>query len=134
MSRSLNAPNMSHPLNRGRVAWWLCRPGWMGGNNWRDLIRGYSGTLAAVSSTNGWQGANRAGAQGRMLYDGSTGDITTAGSFIGSTLTGTVFTAAAWILPSAVGSYQAVFDGTNSSNRQLSMFLGGNASQIYFGA
>ena len=37
--------NMSHPLNRGLLAWWLCLPGRLTGFTWYDLLGNYNGTI-----------------------------------------------------------------------------------------
>lgn len=60
--------NRGHPLNRGRVAWWLALPGTnYGGARWYDLAGSNHGTL-----TNGpaWRGTSRPGGWGHLLFDG----------------------------------------------------------------
>jgi hypothetical protein len=53
-----NAVNWAHPLNRGRVAWWLTPPGvGGGGSRLLDLAGRNHGTLINMvpSTTSGWQ-------------------------------------------------------------------------------
>lgn len=71
--------NRQHPLANGLAAWWLCIPGMMGGAKWRDLMSpadlavGNHGTLTGITqgTTSGWQGTNRLGGFGHVLFDSS---------------------------------------------------------------
>lgn len=59
--------NPRHPLNRGRVAWWLAMPGRLGGRYLYDLCGRNHGTL-----TNGplWKPTTRQGGWGHVQFDG----------------------------------------------------------------
>jgi hypothetical protein len=47
-------PVSDHPLNKGRVAWWLNVPHWQGGTTWRDLLGRYHGTLTNMPTPPPW--------------------------------------------------------------------------------
>jgi hypothetical protein len=75
-----NPVNPDHPLNRGRVAWYLSLAGLSGGSKFPDLMGGSGGTLtnmavAGTSSASGWgkaAGPARPGALGPpILCDGT---------------------------------------------------------------
>jgi hypothetical protein len=79
---NLDCPvNWSHPLNRGRVAWYLAHPSIPRGNTWHELCgmsskRAYDGTL-----TNGpmWKGnCGRPGGYGSLSFDGVNDVVSTA--------------------------------------------------------
>jgi hypothetical protein len=62
----------SHPLNRGRISWWLTLPGLEGGRRWLDLMGLNHGTLTNMTtSASGWRGTTRPGGWGHILFDGS---------------------------------------------------------------
>lgn len=118
-----NPINWSHPLNRGRAAWWLTVPGLMGGARWHDLCslpgdftRGRHGTLANGPS---WQGTSRTGGWGHLLCDGSDDCVTTP-----LTIPRGPFSVAAWVRLTSAGSYPMFVTGVadadlrcNSSSR-----------------
>lgn len=55
---SPSQPNLSHPLNRGLVGWWLAWPGYngYGSNKWLDISgRGNHGTLTNMSPGTDWK-------------------------------------------------------------------------------
>lgn len=52
-----------HPLNRGRLLWWLAVPGIDGGRQWYDLMGLAHGTLSGAPS---WRGASRPGGYGAI--------------------------------------------------------------------
>jgi hypothetical protein len=74
-----NPVERAHPLNVGRVAWWLCLPGFMGGAKFRDLMSnpsyevGNHGTLTNMvqGGASGWRGTNRPGGMGVLAFDGT---------------------------------------------------------------
>jgi len=68
--------NRSHPLNAGRVAWWLIVPGLDGGKTWYDLMGLYHGALTNMDSASGWRKSSRQGAFGDMQFDGSNDVVT----------------------------------------------------------
>lgn len=69
--------NRAHPLNRGRVAWWLSIPGMIGGRQFFDLMGLSHGTLTNFTSTSGWRGTTRVGGWGNLLFDGTDDYIET---------------------------------------------------------
>jgi hypothetical protein len=135
-----NPVNRSHPLNRGRVAWWLALPAITGGNKFYDLMGLNPGTLANMTgaSASGWHGTTRAGGWGHLLFDG-VDDYVDAGNPAAFNLSN--FTISAWIntpggsvsggthqTPSIVrkeGSYALVVLNTN--NLITGNFAGANA-------
>jgi hypothetical protein len=123
-----------HPLNRGRVAWYLTLPGWYGGSKFYDLMGLNPGTLASMGNTsNGWRATTRPGGWGHVLFAGGSANVA-APNFFGTLLTGKVASAAAWMYPTgSLTAYQSVFDGTSSTqnNRQISVFLGGAANHLF---
>lgn len=80
-----------HPLNHGRVSWWLTLPGLEGGKSWHDLLGLIPGAL-----TNGpsWGGTTRPGGWGQLNFDGSNDVVYAAGL--------TTSAPAALILPNTV--------------------------------
>lgn len=59
--------NRQHPLNQGRVGWWLTLPGIDGGRLWYDLLGLHHGTLTGPS----WQGTTRPGGWGQLTFTGT---------------------------------------------------------------
>jgi len=98
--------NHQHPLNRGLVCWYLAVPGKFGGTNWRDLVKGYSGSFTTFTSSK-CIGTDRPG--GRYELDNSSG--TNGGINCGVPRTGTLsnLTVSAWVTHSSGGSFQQVF-------------------------
>lgn len=65
--------NRHHPLNRGRVAWWLALPGLAGGRQMYDLMGLHHGTLTGFDSTSGWiAGRNGEASGGIKAKDASS--------------------------------------------------------------
>jgi Concanavalin A-like lectin/glucanases superfamily len=71
---NLDCPvNWAHPLNRGRVAWWLAHPSIPRGNTWHELCgmssrKAYDGTLSSGAM---WKGnCGRTGGYGSVNFDG----------------------------------------------------------------
>ncbi len=72
------SPNMSHPLNKGLVAWYLVSPQNFGGFFLRDIIGNNHGVLSNASPGVAWRGAyGRPGGQGALDLTGSTDDVVT---------------------------------------------------------
>jgi hypothetical protein len=65
--------NRGHPLNRGRISWYLALPGInYGGARWYDLIGSNHGTLTNMTtSASGWRGTTRPGGWGSLQTDGA---------------------------------------------------------------
>lgn len=128
-----NPINVNHPLNKGRIAWWIAVPQIASGNTWFDLTGQFSGVLTAMgNSTSGWRSPTRPGSQGQMLFNGTTSAIAIPSGIFGL-LSNKIISVAAWIFPAGnLTSYQAVFDtSTSAATRQLSVFLGATASQVF---
>ena len=78
---SNNPVNTNHPLNRGKVAWWLSVPRLGGGPVWYNLMDRYHATLSNFTSQ-AWRATNRTGGYGGMEFDGAD-DQCIAGSVFG---------------------------------------------------
>jgi hypothetical protein len=63
--------NRQHPINHGRVGWWIALHGLDGGAFLYDLMGLVSGTLTNMGSGSGWHTPTRKGAFGHLVYDGS---------------------------------------------------------------
>ena len=98
--RRLNASspvNWSHPLNRGRLAWWLAHPALPRGGKWFDLCG-----LSAKKATNGvltngpaWSGSKgRPGGAGSLNFDASNDYVDLASAAL--LTSGRPFTMAWW--------------------------------------
>lgn len=59
--------NRQHPLNQGRVAWWLTLPELAGGKFFYDLMGLNPGTLTNMGSGSGWAGTTRPGGYGHLI-------------------------------------------------------------------
>jgi len=69
--------NRQHPLNQGRVAWWLTLPELAGGRQFFDLMGLSHGTLTSMgNASNGWRSTTRPGGSGHIVADGSAGNVT----------------------------------------------------------
>lgn len=94
-------PNLGHPLNRGRVAWWLVTPRTSGGGKLVDLMGRNHGTLTGMTSTGGWRGTTRPGGFGHLLFDGTDDRVVIANTTSMFNFTSGGFTLAAWIRTTA---------------------------------
>jgi hypothetical protein len=76
------AINWSHPLNVGRIGWWLTLPGRGRGAKVYDLTGQNHGSFAGVisSTTSGWQATRRPGGWGHIALDGVDDQVTLADS------------------------------------------------------
>jgi len=87
--------NWSHPLNQGRVVWYLNLPGWAGSRTQVDLCQRFP----AVAN-GGWTGGVGSPLGGLGIgFDGSNDNLT-VGNRAGLSVTGDL-TIAAWIYPTA---------------------------------
>lgn len=100
----LNQPlNPAHPLNRGRLAWWLTIPQRYGPPTWWDLVAGKPATFSGFSSGNGWNTASNPGGAGSMKFNAG-GKLTAAVNVQPS------LTFACWVqLLAGQGSYGTIF-------------------------
>lgn len=95
--------NRSHPLNRGRVAWWLTTPGLEGGGAWPDLMGLCPLTLTAMgNASNGWRGSTRPGGLGHLLTDGAGGRAVSSAAAL--KVGGGAFSVALWVNRSGPGT------------------------------
>lgn len=121
-----------HPINVGRVAWWLTLPPLDGGRQWFDLMGLYPGTLTNMStSSSGWRGTTRRGGFGNLTFDGSDDRVDISGF---SGITGNL-SVALWVNPAAVGSthddYIVFAAGTGSSNYGIYCSIGGGHANLF---
>jgi hypothetical protein len=76
MIRTANPVNRSHPLNAGRMLWWLSLPHLVGGPIAIDLMGLQSGALTSMgNSSNGWRPSARPGGVGHIQCDGTAGSV-----------------------------------------------------------
>jgi Concanavalin A-like lectin/glucanases superfamily len=67
---------LTHPLNQGRVAWWLTLPETQGGSTWYDLMGRSPAALTSMGNTsNGWRAPTRSAGKGEILLDGTAGYV-----------------------------------------------------------
>lgn len=60
--------NPGHPLNVGRLAWWLVTPSNNGQGNWLDLVSGLPATFSGFTSGYGWSSLSNPGGAGSILF------------------------------------------------------------------
>lgn len=114
----------AHPLNRGRVAWWLAVPGLHGGQVFHDLMalpgdfwRGDPGTLQNLGSpgigqigTAGWKGTTRPGGFAHVLFDQTISTNVNFGTGVQAVLNGTAWTISLWFRATTLrGTNQILF-------------------------
>lgn len=127
--------NKGHPLNRGRISWWLALPGInYGGARWYDLIGSYHGTLTnmAAGASSGWSGTTGPGGYGSILFDGVDDYVAgPAPNLAGS------HTLAVWVLqpvtttgPNVVIDAQSAF---GSETNQYGFYLIYGVPKVYYG-
>lgn len=81
-------PNLNHPLNVGRVAWWKITPSNYGGGKLIDVMgRNHGSMIAMQNANNGWRGVAPPGGWGSVLTDGSAGYVSFFLSFLLATYT-----------------------------------------------
>lgn len=124
MIRHLNylSPNMSHPLNKGLVAWWLVSPMNFGGFTLRDIVRNHHGTLTNMASS-AWRGSNRPGGHGALDINAGTEHVTMAGM---PTITTNRLTISAWINPDVLtrGDIITRWNNGGTSGDQFNLLYG----------
>jgi len=69
--------NRQHPLNQGRIGWWLALPEISGGRFWYDLMGLSHGAVVqgASGAGFGWKPTARPGGYGDIRFDGAGGSI-----------------------------------------------------------
>lgn len=61
--------NWAHPLNRGRIAWWLVDKQRYGSPKWYDLVSGNPAVLSSFTAGNGWNTASNPGGAGSIKFN-----------------------------------------------------------------
>lgn len=108
----------SHPLNRGKVAWWLALPGRDGGRQLYDLIGSNHGTLTNMTTAaSGWRGTTRPGGWGHILFDG-TDDYVNLGSNPAWSFGAGDFTLAASFLSTDPAGFHVLIGKDDPASRQ----------------
>ncbi len=122
-----NPINRSHPLNRGREAWWKVIPGRDKGPLFWDLCGKNHGTL-----TNGaaWTPRARAGGFGYLQFDG-TDDYVDLPIALTAYLNGS-FTMATWATITANADTPFII-GSNLVNARVLSFRWGGSERLYLG-
>jgi hypothetical protein len=105
--------NRGHPLNAGRLAWWLVVPQFVGGTTWYDLMGLYPATLSGFDATHGWQSIARQGGWGGLSYDG-TNATAQAPAAAALSITGDI-TIAAWVSVPSFSATTVALDKGNAS-------------------
>ena len=104
-----DAARRSHPLNRGRVAWWLALPGKSGGPTWLDVLGLYPGYLSTSGGAGAqvptWVASSRPGGPGALAL--AAGQYVNCGPGPAFALSRS-FAIAAWVRPAAIGSIMAI--------------------------
>lgn len=124
--------NWEHPLNRGRLTWWLCLPGMMGlgggiGAQWVDLCKRYNAAL--VAGANRIQPSNRWGGYGQLAAN-TTASV---GDPPGLRQTGSM-TVACWFrtssFPNDAPEYLISKGSASSGSFSFSLFASGTSSTV----
>ena len=130
--RTTGTANRRHPLNRGRVSWWLTLPHLSGTGRWFDIVGNNHGTLTSMANANnGWRPTYRPGGWGAVQFDGSAAYVASSTTYAGN------FTLAAWFRASVVnGSYQCLMGkGGPSGLMEGKLYLwSNNALCVYTGS
>ena len=72
--RTSNPVRRGHPLNQGRIAWWITLPHTQGTTTWFDIVGTNHASLVGMgNATNGWRPTHRPGGFGHLVTDGSAG-------------------------------------------------------------
>jgi hypothetical protein len=116
--------NWQHPLNRGRLAWWMVPPnsGWRGSLRLLDLC-GLSGRKADHGTlTNGplWRGTTRPGGFGHLLFDATDDYVDLPASPAFNFGTGD-FSIGVWLRPSDVSQFRIMLGKDVSGNRDWNL-------------
>ena len=104
-----DAARRSHPLNRGRLAWWLALPGKSGGPLWLDVLGLYPASLGTIggpaSQMPTWIASSRPGGSAAVGIAATQHvDCGLAPAFALSRS----FAFAAWVRPAAIGSVLSI--------------------------
>lgn len=114
-------PNRSHPLNQGKVAWWLCQPSAIGGVTIRDIMGHYNGTLTGYTSGQGLVAQYRRGNGVALRGSTSAGYVNVGTSGISPLFPTTVtnFTVGGWVKANSWnGNYSnLIFRGNNAGGQ-----------------
>jgi hypothetical protein len=126
--------NRQHPLNRGRVVWYLTLRDLAGGITCYDMMGQFPAALTSMAtSTAGWRASTQPGSEGRLLLDGSGGITAPIG--ILNQMTSNVFSYAAWIYPTgSLSTSMVVCDSAVASSARPITIAFVSASQIYVSA
>lgn len=120
-----------HPLNVGRVAWWLAPPGMGAGTQWYNLMGSRHGTFAGMTgAAAGWRPATGGGGSEEVLVDGTGARVAV------SVPLGPVHSIAAWSRLDAAGNFPMVTAGSafalelryNGSSRQPEYVMASGAT------
>lgn len=106
-SLDLSCPvNWTHPLNRGRVGWWLAAPPLPRGNRWQDLVglSSKKGNPGALTNGPVWQGPRgRPGGYGSIATVAASSQMVDCGTPIGfSSITKAAY--CGWIYRASTGT------------------------------
>ena len=134
--RSSDPVNRGHPLNRGRLAWWLSVPWLYGGPNWFDLIGQDQGSFVGAAA---WRPTSRPGGLGQINFDGSTAGVL-VGNVAPINQASSAITVAGWIFPATTvtnsppiakkdGSYMLRLASTGK-DAQFILFIGGASTTL----
>jgi hypothetical protein len=103
--------NREHPLNRGRVGWWLTLPGLAGGGTFWDLMGLNHGALTGMGAGLGWKGTSRPGGYGALQGDGTAACVIIPNS---PSLNPTVgVTCSCWVKPASTADAGLVCKDSN---------------------
>ncbi len=94
--------NWSHPLNAGRLAWYLCLRHLSAGVSWYNLVSSANGTLTSMAAGTGWADTVRPGGFAAIHFSGSAGYIP-LGSDPSYNVPGDL-TVAAWVRTSSIAN------------------------------
>jgi hypothetical protein len=121
--------NRHHPLNRGRLAWYLAIPATSGGRQWFDIAGPNHGTLTNMGTgTNGWRPTTRPGGHGHLLFDGNVaGPQVRAPAVVGPA---GGFSAALWLAVPAVASVVLLVSQYQPAASYLQFFLANDVVQF----
>lgn len=133
-----NLVNRSHPLNNGRLAWWLTVPWFAGSSKWYDIIGQNHGTLTTMATANsGWKTTRRPQGFGHVQFD-LAGYVN-----CGTLINPSYITVAAWVnTASFFNSYNTVIGrdtGTNycalwlRNTGQIAIYINSGAVVSYDG-
>lgn len=113
--------NTEHPLNQGKVAWWLCRPNGVGGTVFRDLIGNYHATLTGYTTGQGLVNQYRRGNACALRGSTTAGYANIGASGISPRFpsTATRFTVGGWVKGNTWNSNYSnlIFRGNNAGGQ-----------------